>query len=77
MSDIEIKNGPLPFEHSPVERKKYHFEEMKLGEWFTLGTIEKAESAQNCAYSYGVRTGNGFRLSRRKHGGIYYMVRVK
>lgn len=74
--DIKIKKGPLPFEFVQTG-KIYHFEKMKIGDWFTVDTVEKAESAQNCAYAYGIRNDNGFRLSRRKHEGVYYMMRVK
>jgi hypothetical protein len=77
MTEIKIKKGPLPFEFEPTTGKIYHFEKMKVGDWFTVDTVSKAESAQNCAYAYGVRTGNGFRLSRRKHEDVYYMMRVK
>lgn len=76
---MKVNKGDLPFPGKPGKPKApvYPFAEMELGDWLVVDDVDSAERVQNAGYSYGKKNGSGFRLSRRKHEGQYYLVRVK
>lgn len=74
---MEINKGPIPERFAKPKNNRYDFKSMEVGDWFVVTGIASAESAQNAAYAYGKRSGNGFRLSMRKDGEEYCMTRVK
>lgn len=75
---MKVIKGPTPDGFfKKTQPSKYSFGEMSVGDWFIVEGIAAAERAQNAAYNYGLRHGNGFRLSMSKQGEEYCMKRVK
>ena len=71
----EIESGvPIP---DAKGAKRYHFEDMQVGDSMLFEERKKAESAQASAYDWALRHNPDFKVSRRKVEGGYRLWRIK
>lgn len=69
---MSIERGIFPIPN----RSKHNFDDWNVGDSHPYETLEQVESAQNAAYAWAKRRGNGARFTRKAIDSGYRMWRV-
>ena len=59
-----------------IQKKRYPFARMVVGDSFFFEELTEVESAQNAGYSYAKRHNPAFKMTRRKVEGGYRLWRI-